>query len=478
MTASGETRVDWRALWQAGDLARFCFISLGLIFHAGCENMITTILPAMIRDLGGVEFTGWSFAIYETGSIIAGAAAGRLSTYWTVRTNMIAAALIFALGCTATVIVPSMPWLLLARLLSGFGGGALISLSFVATQRYFPAAIWPQLMAILSVVWGISAFGGPLYGGLIDALLSWRWAFIIFAIAAVAFAAASFWVLRHEVPVSPQAGRRAPFPALALACLSAGVMAIAAAGVETRLALSTLLLGAGVVGVALFFWLDAKRPASRLFPAATFDPRTTVGAGLMMVAALSVSTCSFGFYGALLLAALHGFSALTIGLIIASESVAWSILSILVANAPRHREPLIVSGGAVMVTAGIAGFAYTVPQGSIPLILVCALLQGGGFGILWPFASRRIIEAAPRAERDIAASSFSTLQRLGYAVGAALAGMIANANGFSGGFTHEAAQGAASILFLSFLPLAGLGCIAAWRLSLANMPSATVEAPP
>ena len=58
-----------------GDLGRFCFISLGLVFHAGCENMITTIMPAMVSDLGGVEFTGWTFAIYETGAIIAGAAA-------------------------------------------------------------------------------------------------------------------------------------------------------------------------------------------------------------------------------------------------------------------------------------------------------------------------------------------------------------------------------------------------------------------
>ena len=61
--------------------------------------MITTIMPSMIREIGGVEYTGWSFAIYETGSIIAGAAAGRLAVYWTVRSNMIVAAIIFAIGC-------------------------------------------------------------------------------------------------------------------------------------------------------------------------------------------------------------------------------------------------------------------------------------------------------------------------------------------------------------------------------------------
>ncbi len=39
---------------------------------------VATIMPAMVRDIDGVEFVGWSFAIYEIGSIIAGAATGRL----------------------------------------------------------------------------------------------------------------------------------------------------------------------------------------------------------------------------------------------------------------------------------------------------------------------------------------------------------------------------------------------------------------
>jgi MFS family permease len=130
-----------------------------------------------------------------------------------------------------------------------------------------------------------------------------------------------------------------------------------------------------------------------------------------------------------------------------------------------------MTSGALMITGGIAGFAYAVPSGSVPAILFCAVLQGGGFGILWPFASRRIISAAPRNEGDIAASAFSTLQRMGYAIGAALAGMIANANGFSGGFTREAAQGASVIIFVAFLPLAAIGCVAAWRLSQPQTPS-------
>jgi MFS family permease len=98
-------------------------------------------------------------------------------------------------------------------------------------------------------------------------------------------------------------------------------------------------------------------------------------------------------------------------------------------------------------------------------ILFFTTLQGGGFGILWPFANRRVIEAAPLHERELAASAFSTLQRMGYAVGSATAGIIANANGFSGGFTKVAASTAAAPLFLYFIPIALIGCFAAFRLT-------------
>src|SRR5690606_37536829 len=91
-------RTDWRALWEQGDLGRFCFISLGILLHATNETMIATIMPGMVADIRGVELVGWSLASYEIGSIVAGAASGRLISYLPLRTNMVAAALIYAIG--------------------------------------------------------------------------------------------------------------------------------------------------------------------------------------------------------------------------------------------------------------------------------------------------------------------------------------------------------------------------------------------
>jgi MFS family permease len=457
-------RPDWRSLWRSGDLARFCFISLGIFLHATNETMVATIMPAMVREIDGVEFVGWSFAVYEIGSIIAGAASGRLVSLVSLRTNMVIAALLFVSGCIVCALAPSMPWFLLGRLFEGFGGGALVALAFVSVERLFPRAIWPQLFAITSVIWGISAFAGPFLGALAADTTSWRWAFAASALIGFAMAAASLAILRSQAAASRAGAEgRTAFPFDVLACLALSVILIALAGLAIETVRSSALLIAGLIGVGLVFWLDARRPRSRLFPSRPFDWRSPVGTGMTMVAAFSVATISFGLYAPLILTNLHGMALITTGYIIASESIAWSVLSILVANARPEHERLIITAGAFMIAGGVAGFAYAVPHGHLPLILACAILQGGGFGIAWPFLTRMIVAAAPPSERTVASSAVPTMQRLGYAVGAALAGIIANAAGFSRGLSPETAASAAAWLFIAFLPLAMVGCVAGWQ---------------
>lgn len=468
MNRESENKVDWRALWMSGDLARFCFINLGILLYATNETMVATVMPAMVGELDGVQLVGWSLAIYELGAITAGAAAGRLVSYVSLRNNMAVAALLYAAGALVSAVAPSMAQFLAGRLIEGLGGGALVSLAYISVERLFPRNIWPQLFGVMSAIWGIAAFSGPMIGAIMVELLSWRWAVGIFTLGGIAVALASLTVLNTAGASRPQASGDAapPFPYGALGCLAVAVVLIATAGVDITLLRSTLLLCLGLIALALFVRVDGLRPRSRLFPSNLFSWRSPVGNGMTMVAAFSVATCSFGIYGPLLLTTLHQIPLLTTGYIIAAESISWSILSILVANAPLHRERSIIVVGALMIACGIAGFAYTIPAGSIPLILLCALLQGGGFGVAWPFLTRVIVASAREGEQTIASAAVPTMQRIGYAVGAAVAGIIANASGFSDGLSREAAATVAGWLFLAFVPLGIVGCLAALRMSL------------
>jgi MFS family permease len=458
-------RTDWRALWAQGDLGRFCFISLGILLHATNETMIATIMPGMVADIHGVELVGWSLAAYEIGSIVAGAASGRLVSYLPLRTNMAGAALVYAVGAAICALAPSMEWFVAGRLVEGFGGGGLTALAFVSVERLFEKRIWPQLFAIMSVVWGVAAFSGPLIGAWLAAAASWRWAFGLFCIVAVLMALATVAVLR-----GPRATRRAsegaipPFPFAGLVTLAVAITVIAVAGVAGRPLVAAPLVLVGLAGIAAFFLIDAGTPASRLFPRRPLDPRTPMGNGLIMLGAFSIGTAPFGIYSPLLLTTLHGISVMTAGYLIAAEAVSWSILSILVAGARPHHERAIIAAGAVMIAAAMAGLAYAIPAGSVPLVLACSIVQGGGFGICWPFVTRMIVSSAREGETAVASSAVPTTQRIGYALGAAVAGIVANLAGFSHGLSAGTAQAVAAWLYAAFVPFGLVGVWAAWRL--------------
>ena len=468
---------DWRTLRASGDLGRFCFVSLGILLHATNETMIATIMPGMVADIDGVELVGWSLAAYEIGSIVAGAASGRVVSYLPLRGNMAGAALIYASGAAICALAPDMNWFVAGRLVEGFGGGGLTALAFVSVERLFDRRVWPQLFAIMSVVWGVAAFTGPLIGAFMAEYWSWRWAFGLFCGGGFAMAAATLLVLRGpRATTTAAAAAPPPFPFAPLAVLAAAITFVASAGVAGTPATGVPLVVLGLAGIAVFFMLDARRPEARLFPRRPLDPRTLLGNGLLMLGTLAIGVTPFGIYGPLLLTTLHGISTITAGYLVAAEAVSWSVLSILVAGAKPNHERTIVAVGALMIAAAMAGLTWAVPAGSVAGVLVCAIVQGGGFGICWPFVTRMIVASARADESAIASSAVPTIQRIGYAVGAAVAGIAANLAGFSHGLSAETAASVARVLFAAFLPFGLIGLWAALRLLKRTGPAAPARA--
>jgi hypothetical protein len=119
--------------------------------------------------------------------------------------------------------------------------------------------------------------------------------------------------------------------------------------------------------------------------------------------------------------------------------------------------------GAVCVLAGLAGIALTVSRAPIPVVGLCGIVMGGGFGFCWSFTTRRILSSLPQDETAIGSAALPTIQLAGGAVGAASAGVLANLLGLARGFGVATAQHAGLWLFAAFLPVAGLAVLAAYR---------------
>jgi MFS family permease len=436
-------------------------LCLGVWLHAADTLVATTVMPSAIADIGGLAFVYWTIALYELGSIVAGAVAGLAVVRVGVRDAMCAAAAVYALGCAASALAPSMDVMLAGRLLQGLGGGAMLALSYVGVSAFFPAEEWPRLLGVISGVWGVSALLGPLVGGALASIGLWRGAFWAFGAQALLLALLMPLLVGRESAAAP---RREALPVRQLLVLSVAVLAISAAGVQASGWRTSLLVGLGLV--ALWQVLDLERGApSRLFPPEPLRFALPWGAGYAMVLALATATVSFTVYGPLLMARLFGVTPLGAGLMVAVESFAWTLAALVFARAPERAERSLIRGGAVLITAGVLGFALTMPRGPVWMLLPPATLQGAGFGMCWAFLLRRIVVAVPEGERERASSAVPTMQMIGYAVGAAASGMVANMLGFADGASAEVVGAVAFWVFAAFLPLALIGVAAAWRLT-------------
>jgi MFS family permease len=118
----------------------------------------------------------------------------------------------------------------------------------------------------------------------------------------------------------------------------------------------------------------------------------------------------------------------------------------------RLGPTLLVAGLAIIVL----GFSINTP----PVVMLGQLLIGTGFGVCWGFISQTVMESARGGERDRASALLPTLQSAGYAIGAAVAGLAANAARYPTATTPEALRDATITIFVVSTVI-GLGAMAA-----------------
>jgi MFS family permease len=464
--------VTWRSMWQDGHLGRFAILCLGVWLHATDCLLVATLIPSTVADIGGAQFINWTIALYQLASITAGAAAGLMVARIGYRPAMIGAALIYAVGCCLSAVAPNMLLMLIGRLLQGCGGGSLVALAFVAMEHLFPTRIAVRLLAIISTVWGVAAFTGPLIGGFFAALGEWRLGFWAFAAQAVLLAVI---ILVRQKHVAIALHHKPRMPVLRLVVFALAVLAIASAGIDVTWLRASLfcLTGAGLL--AVFLWLDHRGldrggGNNRLFPRQVAMPRHPLGAGFAVIFVSATATIAFTVYSPVLLTSLAGANPLLCGYMIAIESISWTVATLIISSLHRVNQRWLIRCGSAGLTIAVAGLALTMPLQdgswtSLALLLPFIILEGAGFGMCYPFIQRRIVAAADEPERGRASAGVPTVQMIGYAIGAAASGIIANAAGFAEGVSRDAALHVGFWVFAAFLPLCLIGNLCAWRLT-------------
>lgn len=463
------TEGSWRHLLSTDKISRLALICLGVWLNAADSLVTSTIMPSIARDIGGYAYFAWPVAAYALGAIAGSAIAGWSAQVYGLRAAQIFSALVYAAGCVASALAPTMGVFIAGRLLQGLGAGMIVGVCYFAINAIFPAELWRRVLAALSGVWGVATLLGPLLGGLFAQGHAWRSLFWFFSAQSIVFAIAAFLF----VPGRAADGNARRIPVRTLVLLAAGIACILRADVMTVLAHAALLTMAGVLLVVAAFRIDRVSPA-RLFPPQTTDLGSACGLGYASIFSFNLASIGFTVYGAAIMQTLYGLTPLEAGYVIGVEAMSWTVSALIVSEFPQSHDRFFIRLGALLITASVAALIFTLPSRSLALVLANAALLGTGFGTCWAYFSKHILASLPESERSLGSSAIPLAQLIGSAVGSAVSGMVANAFGAGLGIDRLNAPSIGSWLFIATIPIALFGFVCSWRVTTVEASAAVL----
>lgn len=460
----------WRDLFKGTNGWLALALTGGVALHAVNVHIVTTVLPSVVRDIGGLDWYAWNTTLFVVASILGAVLSVRLLAVAGPRGACLAALAVFALGSAVCAGAASMPWMLAGRSVQGLGGGILAALSYALIRIVFEPVLWPRAVALVSGMWGVATLCGPAVGGLFAQAGHWRWAFWTLLPVSLAQALLVAIQLRPARGQDAAVDRPAGIPLLQVALLVASVLAVAAGGLSPVLAVQCAGVTVGLaLGAAAIAW-DRRAPV-RLLPRGATRLHAPLGAVYASIALLLVGTTTEIFVP-YFLQVLHGQTPLAAGYLTAAMAAGWSVGSLLSSGCAARRAERLLRAGPVLCTAGLLALALGMPTGAglsanvfTALCGVALACVGAGVGIGWPHLVTRVMSLAPPDETGTASAAITTVQLYGMAIGAAIAGLLANAAGLAQPGGTASAQSAAAWLFATFALAPAMAALLARRIT-------------
>jgi MFS family permease len=460
----------WTVLFRDGRGIYVVALNLGIGLHAIDVFVISTVMPAVVRDLGGVAFYAWATMLYMIASIMGAASGNTLRAAVGARNGYTLAGLIFLVGTIGAAAAPSMATLLGARFVQGLGGGLIVAQSMGLIRELFDESVRTRALATVSGVWGVAALLGPLLGGLFGEFGWWRGAFV----ATLPLIAVFVMLAWRMLPPSERAHTVPHLPFRRLLLLGGGVLAVGVGGTTGSLPLELALLLVAFFMVYLTFKLDAEAEIP-LFPSRAISLNHSVGIAFAMFFLMSITHSAAGLFLPLVLQVVHGVGPLAAGYFTAILAVSWTIASVGTASWKGRAEVLALVWGPAFAAMALAVVAIGLPWLHPIAIGACMAVTGLGIGASSLHLTAATMAGALTGEEARTASTIPTVRMLGIAFGSASAGLLANLAGLASGITLANVQAAGTIVIGAAAVAAALVFLLALRLLVQRRVAALAE---
>ena len=269
----------------------FVALMLGMFLAALDQTIVSTALPTIVGELGGLDHLSWVVTAYLLAATVSTPLYGKLGDMLGRKPVFLAAIAIFLVGSMLSGLSQSMLQLIVFRAIQGLGAGGLIVGAQAILADIVPPRRRGRYMGLMGAVFAVSSVAGPLLGGFLVDNLSWRWVFYVnMPIGAVALAIVA---LRLHLHVPPTRHRIDYLGAGLLASGIAALILLTTWGGNQYAWGSPTIVGLGVAGVVLlvlFVWQES-RAAEPIIPLSLFRSRTFDLASAM---AFTIGMAMFG----------------------------------------------------------------------------------------------------------------------------------------------------------------------------------------
>jgi MFS family permease len=389
-------------------------ITLGPAFEG---LAVSTILPKIVANLGGLSLYGWSFSAYMLATIIGLILAGDEADRKGPAFPFIIGVSLFVAGLILAGAASSMVTFVLSRGVQGFGAGIIASVTLVCVGRGYPESVKPRMIAVLSSAWVVPGLIGPALAGIVADFLGWRWVFLGLV---PLLPLATVLVLPNLKKLTPTTASGSwdlhrLFAAVGLVMGAAMALAgLQAPSIPIAIALALSGLAIGILSL------------HRILPTGTLKAAAGMPAAIATIGLLSLAFFGGEAFLPLTLIAIRGQNTIFAGVTLTAATLTWTAGSWIQAKlAPRQGRRLLVSAGLLLVALGLAGIACVLIPG-IPVVVAIVAwgVSGLGMGLAYSTNSLVVLETAPTGQLGSATSSMEISSVLGAALGTGLGGAI------------------------------------------------------
>ena len=397
-------------------------ILLGLSLSVISSALINVALPTIAADLGTTPalsiwvVSGYQLAI--TISLLPLASLGEIVGY---RRVYMTGLFVFTLSSVFCTFSHTLPLLIAARVIQGFGAAGIMSVNTALLRFIYPRAQLGRGIGLNALVVATSAAIGPTLAS--GVLMFGKWPSLFFINIPIGAAALALgW---RNLPYTKPASHSFDWPSACLSAITfgAGIFGIDSIGHGDSLLVCLIEFGIAAVAGTLLVYRETH----------VTPPLLPIDLLRIPVFALSVAASIASFCGQTLayvaipfyLQSHLGYSAVHMGLLITPWPITVAIAAPLAGRLVEHYPAGLLGGiGLLLLAAGLGSLAL-LPDDPLAIDVIWRMaLSGLGFGLFQTPNNRTMIAAAPRERTGGASGMLGTARLLGQTTGAALVALF------------------------------------------------------